>query len=705
MSNLRVIYDNAADRATLSSSATQGTLGVSNLLSDIKSKVCRSTGTSLSVSAVWSTPETIGGVAMPFTNLSPTATARVRLTGEASVTNMLTTSEVFSASPWTKTNCITTPFAAAAPDGSANSQFLREDGSTSAHELRTPSITLTSGTTYTMSVFAKQGTRRYVRLGFSSVFVAANSYVVFDLQTGAVSSTGSGTATGTITQAPNGFYRCVVTCAVTTSATGTNYIGLQSDAVTTTYTGNGASGISLWGAQLEVGNGATSYYPSADTFTSRGSAATYIANDGTMKLAASNVARYSYNPNNLSAPPKLMVDIAVTNYVSASGTLTTGWSGCSVAAATGTTYRGYETYQTVSKATSSASESLSQTFNNSISAGTKYTSTIALRAGSSSVCSVGLYDSTSSGTAWGATGDSVCIILEGPGTAVQTSGGLFTISNLSATVDTLVQITRNYTAVSIGVFSIYPAGSTSTTSGASILATRVQVEGIAWPTSYFPTTTVAATRSADVWTSPLGTRPVGYIDTWQSYAYDSGTILFSPAPYKIIHGLTPAQASSAYAYGGGKYASHWLPSKINAYGMTVDIVDTVNLQGYVEVSRLVCGDYWNPSVVDVQNTSLQVVDTSSHTRTDAGDLYTYVGTKHRKQVINLPSIEPTSRKQLWDIMFGNGMSKPLFISLFPNNADASLEANHMLYGKLVTSPSMSTPYFSYQAATIEIEEV
>ena len=163
---------------------------------------------------------------------------------------------------------------------------------------------------------------------------------------------------------------------------------------------------------------------------------------------------------------------------------------------------------------------------------------------------------------------------------------------------------------------------------------------------------------------------------------------------------------NAFAYGGGNYGRVWISTPAQVCKVVIDITDVSNLAGYIEAGKLVIGDYWCPTMgADVQNTTLTVVDTSSHTRTDAGDLHTYVGTKHRKQVLNMPSIEPASRKHLWNIMWTNGLSNPVFISLFPNNTDASLEAAHMLYGKLVTSPVMSTPYFNFQAATLEIEEI
>jgi hypothetical protein len=704
LSNLRVIYDNAADRATLSSSATQTGLGVSNLLSDVKSKVCRSTGNTLSVYATWPTAETIGGVANAFTNLSPTTTARIRLTNEVAATNLYKYSEQFENSVWVKTACSTIPNTTSAPDGSLNATKIVEDNTNTFREFY-QTISVTNGVSYTHSAYMKPAGRRYVQILAQSSFFGSG-HVNFDLQTGTITATNTG-ATGTIEAAPNGYYRISVT--MTAIATGTSRIstsiidtGTAGHAIA--YQGDGVSGVYVWGAQIEVGSSRSSYYPSTNTFTSRASTATYIAFDGSMKSAAINVARFTYNQNNLSAPPKLLLEVASTNVVTASGTLTTGWSGCNIAAATGTTYRGFETYQTISKATTSSNECRIQSFG-AVAAGSKYTATVALRAGNTTTASCVLYDGAAGGTAFGNSADSVAMILEGPGTIAQIQGGQFTVSGLSATVDTVLQITRTFTAAGTGQVGIYPGGRQSTTSGDSTLATRVQVEAQAWSSSYIPTTTAAVTRSADVSTSAAGNRPLGYIDTWQSYTYDSGSVLFSPAPYKILHGLTQTQAASAYAYGGGKYACFWLPSKVTAYGMAVDITDTNNLQGYVEVSRIICGDYWSPSVVDVQGTSLQVVDTSSHIRTDAGDLYTYVGTKHRKQTINLPSIEATSRKQLWDIMWGNGMSKPIFISTFANSTDTSLEAAHMMYGKLSQTPSMSTPYFNYQAATIEIEEV
>lgn len=80
MPNLRIVYDNAVTRnATMTASTSaSASLGVSNLLTDIKSDVWRSTGTSATLTLTWAASQLIGCVALPFCNLTATATIRVR---------------------------------------------------------------------------------------------------------------------------------------------------------------------------------------------------------------------------------------------------------------------------------------------------------------------------------------------------------------------------------------------------------------------------------------------------------------------------------------------------------------------------------------------------------------------------------------------------------------------------------------------------
>lgn len=80
MANARIIYANAADLGTLTaSSEASASMEVENLLTDRKSEVWRSTGETEYFEVTFTADQTIGGVVLPWTNLSPTATMRVRL--------------------------------------------------------------------------------------------------------------------------------------------------------------------------------------------------------------------------------------------------------------------------------------------------------------------------------------------------------------------------------------------------------------------------------------------------------------------------------------------------------------------------------------------------------------------------------------------------------------------------------------------------
>lgn len=99
MPNLRLIYDNVASSATLTASTTAGTLAASNMLTDVKSAVHRSIGTSVTYTMTWSLAQTVGGVALPATNLTSSATIRVQLYSDTAGTTQIADSGTVSACP------------------------------------------------------------------------------------------------------------------------------------------------------------------------------------------------------------------------------------------------------------------------------------------------------------------------------------------------------------------------------------------------------------------------------------------------------------------------------------------------------------------------------------------------------------------------------------------------------------------------------
>ena len=200
--------------------------------------------------------------------------------------NLLRYSEQFDNAAWTNSNATITANTVVSPDGTLDADKLVEDTSNSTHAVEQARI-LTASTTYSMSVYAKAAERTRFRL-YGRISASWNVFTAgfFDLSTGTVISS-SGDAAATITSVGNGWYRCTI--YGTTTSTGTNAgIGLNTvqSGVTNSYTGNGTSGIYIWGAQLEAGSTASTYVATTSAPASNGIGPWWLDFDGSDDVLA-----------------------------------------------------------------------------------------------------------------------------------------------------------------------------------------------------------------------------------------------------------------------------------------------------------------------------------------------------------------------------------------------------------------------------------
>ena len=191
---------------------------------------------------------------------------------ESSTTNLLYPSIPDAGTTWTYTHSAGTINSTTSPDGSANATLFVDDTSSNPHYAApTTTVSFTSGTSYTLSVFFKAQSQTAIQLVFPSSAFGTTAYANFNLSNGSVGSLGAA-ATATIQQVANGFYRCTATAPATSTTTGAPTIGLTNSTPTAarlpTYTGVG-NGVYVYGADIEALPFASSYVPTTSGTVTR----------------------------------------------------------------------------------------------------------------------------------------------------------------------------------------------------------------------------------------------------------------------------------------------------------------------------------------------------------------------------------------------------------------------------------------------------
>ena len=196
-----------------------------------------------------------GNHASQATTVQKPLRARIPLGGRR---NIWTYSEDFGQTVWTKARCSVSTDVIAAPDGTSTADKLVEDATTNSHPIYRTYTGFNNATAYTQMIFVKAAGRDKMRIELSGAAWAGNPAGSFDLV--ALTATPLNTATGaTITDFGNGWRLCTVSGVATATGSGEHYISPLNAAGVASYTGDGTSGLYIWGAQLELGSSATAY--------------------------------------------------------------------------------------------------------------------------------------------------------------------------------------------------------------------------------------------------------------------------------------------------------------------------------------------------------------------------------------------------------------------------------------------------------------
>ena len=190
---------------------------------------------------------------LPRFDYDPVTLACKGLLIEESRTNLMLYSDDLSAVAWTPQFCSVLTAQTTSPNGLTNSNKIREDSANNVHRVYQGAVGIGA---MSASIYAKAGERTVISLLLFNVVNGGIADTTFNLSTGAIQTTTTGTAT--ITNAGNGWYRCTVS-AVSTVDTQL-YVSLTNNG-SVVYQGDGTSGAYVWRAQNELGAFATSSIP------------------------------------------------------------------------------------------------------------------------------------------------------------------------------------------------------------------------------------------------------------------------------------------------------------------------------------------------------------------------------------------------------------------------------------------------------------
>ena len=381
--------------------------------------------------------------------------------------NDLTYSEEFNNAAWSKFDASATANATTAPNGTTTADKFVEGTGSSIHRFN-QGAAIVSGQSYTFSVYAKASERTRLLLRTNNGSADQDTY--FDLTNGTIVS-----GTGTIENAGNGWYKLSRSLTATTSVS-SNFICqllLVNTGTNTSYTGDGTSGLFIWGAQLNIGSTAKPYFPTTDRL---------------------NVPRLTYQ-NGGGGCPSLLLENQSKNLVNFSEDLTqTSWSVAQISVTANAT--------TSPDGTQNADKIA---INNGLVGGYIYQ----IQSTTSSTIYTGSFFVKSAGIGftkfWSSVSGAYCNAIINLSTGVITNG-----ASPFPTIPTATNFGNGWWRVSYtetsggGSVPIYvDAGSTSnggdiTGNGTDgIYLWGAQMEASSYPTSYIPTTSSSATRVAD----------------------------------------------------------------------------------------------------------------------------------------------------------------------------------------------------------------
>lgn len=174
--------------------------------------------------------------------------------------NILLYTQDFTNAIWVKTGSSINATPVEAPDGTLTAWYLQESALNEVHRIQQNITRVGTNTLVEASVFVKKAERRYATVGLLGPAGAFSwASITLDFDTGLISGQrqiASGTVvSSSVTDVGNGWFRLVMRAVNPTFPLATTFLvepDILPNRQSGTYTGDGTSGIYIWGAQLQI---------------------------------------------------------------------------------------------------------------------------------------------------------------------------------------------------------------------------------------------------------------------------------------------------------------------------------------------------------------------------------------------------------------------------------------------------------------------
>lgn len=220
--------------------------------------------------------------------------------------NICLQSQTLDNASWTKTRCTVVADDANDPNAAATADKLVLDGTAGATHFIRQSIAFTAGKTYTFSVYLKSDELTFAAIQLPLDAFGTAQRASINLTTGATSSD-SGAPVIAAVAAWDGGWRLSIRATATITATGSAQIYLAAALDNISFDGDSASGLHVWGAQVEVAYVASAY--SVTTTAAAGITCEFLGVTGLDDYSAAlidestfalDTAYYEFSPINLT---------------------------------------------------------------------------------------------------------------------------------------------------------------------------------------------------------------------------------------------------------------------------------------------------------------------------------------------------------------------------------------------------------------------